>query len=92
MEHAVKPAETKRMIEGGLSGRRGAVDRLEAHDGEHDHAVAAGASLALDVIEVLDRDFIFLSAGRADDGQLPHARIVAPRADGHSQEVLAPAI
>src|ERR1700709_2251721 len=56
-----------------LSWRRNAVDRLEAGDREHDQAVAAGTGLALDVIEILDRDFIFLSTGRAEDRYSPHA-------------------
>lgn len=39
------------------------VDRLEGGDGEDDVVVAAGADLAVNVVEFLDDHLVFLGAG-----------------------------
>src|SRR5436190_14662470 len=85
MEHPRKPERTRRMKEtklSDLSRHREAVSRLEAGNREHDQAIAAGADLALDVTEILDRDLVFLGASRAENRDLPHAGHRGPRGDG----------
>ena|SRR5215207_9589833 len=58
------------------------LDRFELGDREDDVAVAAGADLALDVLDPLDDRLGLLGAAGTDDGQLQHASMVASGPDG----------
>lgn len=58
------------------------VNRLEAGDREDHVAVAAGADLAVDVVELLDNDLVFLFAGGTDDAHLEHGSMVHETPDG----------